>query len=248
MKIPFLLQLTLLLFTVVQASDYSKKSDFSAKTEHASAYSGDFEDYCDKDDTTSYGSDIFNSEEETVQLEEEKSEDVVHYWDKNRGRYLPYPFATASCLVHITTLDLGNRGLSEVPQLPPNLIKLLLDSNAIARVREDFAWPIGLEILNLSWNKFEKVPRKLPDSLRMLLLKSNRIKKFPAVLPKSLELLDLEANEIESVSGAVGVPDGLHTIRLQRNGVSKKRYIFLLEDTVNAKRSAEQPKLKIEID
>lgn len=70
-------------------------------------------------------------------------------------------------------------------------------------------WGQSLRYLDLSRNKIEKFPRKLPNSLEHLNLSHNLITSMPSTLPSNLKSLHLGHNHITSV------PSSMNGIKLQ---------------------------------
>jgi Leucine-rich repeat (LRR) protein len=148
-------------------------------------------------------------------------------------------------LYTITTLDLANNMLSEIP--PPmrgltmlreliisnnrfvnlslvswNTLEVLQASgNRLRSLPADMSPLKSLEILDLSFNSFEKMPPGICflGNLKTLLMRKNFIEAVPAEIGalRSLELLDFSENYLKHISPEVRFLTNLTTLHFEQN-------------------------------
>jgi Leucine-rich repeat (LRR) protein len=88
-------------------------------------------------------------------------------------------------------LDLTDSDLAELPQLPPNLKKLLCSGNQLTSLPP---LPDTLELLICGWNKLTELP-PLPAKLEVVHCENNNLTSLP-MLPNTLIELNCEDNQI----------------------------------------------------
>jgi len=81
-------------------------------------------------------------------------------------------------------------------RMPVGLEMINLSSNCLKFAGLPFYWGASLRELDLSFNKLQKFPRKLPDTLEILYIQENRIMELPDTLPESLRILIASDNKI----------------------------------------------------
>jgi hypothetical protein len=84
-------------------------------------------------------------------------------------------------------------------RMPQGLEKINLSSNCLKFAGLPFNWGSCLKELDLSFNKLQKFPKKLPDTLEILYIQENRISELPDTLPESLKILIASDNKILTV-------------------------------------------------
>lgn len=105
----------------------------------------------------------------------------------------------------LETLQVSQCRLSMVQSKLPSTIQCVyLSRNELRFGGLPLNWGTSLRYLDLSWNKIEKFPRKLPDSLQHLNLSHNRIQVLPTSLPSSLKSLHLAHNHITQLPSFLG--------------------------------------------
>jgi Leucine-rich repeat (LRR) protein len=112
-----------------------------------------------------------------------------------------------------------NKEIKKIPNLSlfKNLRELDLSWNKIEKIPETL--PNSLSELNLRHNKIEKIPETLPNSLQELYLGYNKIIKIPMTLPKSLQKLSLDDNQIKEIPKTL--PNSLQELYLNSNQIEK---------------------------
>ena len=105
-------------------------------------------------------------------------------------------------------LDLIGLYLTELPELPPNLKKLLCFNNQLTKLPE---LPQGLEELRCMHNQLIELP-PLPSSLKKLWCNNNQLTKLP-LLPQGLEELYCENNYLQYPPPDVMISPSLNEIR-----------------------------------
>lgn len=107
----------------------------------------------------------------------------------------------------LTKLSVINCNLTQVPNLPPNLIEVYLSHNLI------------------DWTQYDRV--SFPKHLKRLELKNTGLKSLKVLnLPSSLSTLALEVNRIESIDN-VRFPDLLCSLGLGSNRIKSIKHHYL---------------------
>jgi len=116
-------------------------------------------------------------------------------------------------------LDLSNRALKEVPQIPDDVTELNLSNNQILELKEGI-FPSGLYKLNLSNNKIVELKEGIfPTGLQILGLSYNQIIELKKnVFPRGLQELYLSNNQISELNEGV-IPQGLQLLSLPSNQI-----------------------------
>lgn len=118
---------------------------------------------------------------------------------------------------HVTKVNLNENLIKTLDSLPPNIehlsarrndiqliqsrlpegmISLDLRKNNLKYAGLPFNWGSSLRSLNLSFNRIQRFPRKLPDTLEHLDLEGNLLEELPKTLPLSLKFLNVADNKI----------------------------------------------------
>lgn len=99
----------------------------------------------------------------------------------------------------MNTVDLRNKGLESVPDLPNNVQDLYLCDNQITRI-DNIIWPNNLRGLCLCHNQIKSLDNvSFPKSLQALSLANNKITKIGNVFwTTSLETIHLDNNLLPS--------------------------------------------------
>ena len=91
----------------------------------------------------------------------------------------------------ITELDLSNKNLTELPELPDTLVTLYCGDNQLIELPD---LPDTLEYLYCSKNNLTSLP-ELPETLKELYCSNNKLTELPE-LPKSLKILFCSNNNL----------------------------------------------------
>jgi Leucine-rich repeat (LRR) protein len=86
-------------------------------------------------------------------------------------------------------------GLTEIPELPTNIQRVLLWGNKIKNI---YTLPPSLTILDVSRNELEFIEADLPESLTQLFVSRNKLRCLP-YLPDSLEHINVSYNNINTL-------------------------------------------------
>lgn len=121
----------------------------------------------------------------------------------------------------VTTMDISNVALDELPKLPPNIVTLNASNNYITAIAVGVL-PKSLTEVDLSKNYIkDSGDLSLPDSITKLNLHDNRISEINWTnLPISLIELDLSNNLIEKLSD-LSYFDSLTDLHLDHNSIDK---------------------------
>jgi Leucine-rich repeat (LRR) protein len=125
--------------------------------------------------------------------------DTVTEFNHLENLYISYNYIEVldSIPKTLKTLTVGSCKLRMVQsRMPLGLEKINLSSNLLKFAGLPFHWGNSLRELNLSFNKLQKFPRKLPDTLEVLYIQDNHISELPDTLPTSLRILIASDNKI----------------------------------------------------
>jgi hypothetical protein len=103
----------------------------------------------------------------------------------------------------LTKLDLGYNNLTEIPEMPPNLLELYLNNN---------------QLINF--------PSSLPPKLHHIDLARNKLRNLKTIIQSSLTVINLSYNQIDDVSIALNMNSQLCSINLSHNWLTKEPIIL----------------------
>ena len=128
-------------------------------------------------------------------------------------------------LTHLTLLWANDNELTTLPPLPPSLVELYLQRNALAELPATVIGALPrLRSLWLHENQLEHLPESLGslDGLRDLIAFRNRIRSLPAALCglRGLRELRLDENRLEALPPAIGELRSLEHLDVSNNRLS----------------------------
>ena len=129
---------------------------------------------------------------------------------------------------HLTTLDLSNNELAEIPSFITELKyleQLDLKNNKISNINIDFSKFINLKILSLKGNMLEKFPSQILkiDNLQELSIARNRIDAIPGTISqlKNLKIFFADGNRITELPDKLADLKELVAFTISENPVSR---------------------------
>ena len=138
-------------------------------------------------------------------------------------------FGAASELGAVTSIDLSNHGLDEVPseltchlERLTSLLSLNLGGNALTSLPSELGLLTQLTLLNVASNELTSVPSEVGElhrTLRLLGLKGNKLASLPPAIGRltSLEGLFLTDNHLEALPTEMGRMSNLRKLQAASN-------------------------------
>lgn len=131
----------------------------------------------------------------------------------------------------ITSLNLSNRGLIEIPKevfFCTNLKKLNLSNNGLSKIPKDIDKLNKLEVLDLSNNKLKLLQAGLFNlkRLKILILSHNQLKTIPKQILKLkyLKILMIQNNNIEYIDSEI-LPKTIEKLNISKNKLKNLKWL-----------------------
>lgn len=115
------------------------------------------------------------------------------------------PIQTLDCLPpNLKVLSASDCSIRMIQSRLPSKVEIInFSGNKLYYAGLPFSWGCAHSI-DLSFNKIQRFPRGLPDSLKTLNMQANTVEALPSTLPKNLQYMNLNRNKVRSLPLAPG--------------------------------------------